>query len=33
VIHLLHTELALNMGMAGVPNLKSIDKSLVRIRG
>ena len=33
VIHLLHTELALNMGLAGVPNLKSIDKSLVRIRG
>ncbi len=33
VIHLLHTELALNMGLAGVPNLRSIDKSLVRIRG
>ncbi len=33
VIHLLHTELALNMGLAGVPNLKAIDKSLVRVRG
>ena len=32
-IQLLQTELALNMGLAGVPNLKSIDKSLVRIRG
>lgn len=33
VIHLLRTELMLNMALAGVPNLRSIDKSLVRIRG
>ncbi|MCP5112669.1 MAG: alpha-hydroxy-acid oxidizing protein, partial [bacterium] len=33
VIELLRTELALDMGLAGVPNLKSIDRSLVRIRG
>lgn len=33
VIELLHTELALDMGLAGVPDLASIDSSLVRIRG
>ncbi len=33
VIELLHTELALDMGLAGVPNIAAIDKSLVRIRG
>jgi 4-hydroxymandelate oxidase len=33
VIELLRTELALDMGLAGVPNLKAIDRSLVRIRG
>jgi isopentenyl diphosphate isomerase/L-lactate dehydrogenase-like FMN-dependent dehydrogenase len=33
VIELLRTELALNMGLAGVPNLAAIDRSLVRIRG
>jgi isopentenyl diphosphate isomerase/L-lactate dehydrogenase-like FMN-dependent dehydrogenase len=33
VIELLKTELALDMGLAGVPNLASIDRSLVRIRG
>jgi len=33
VIELLRTELALDMGLAGVPNLSAIDRSLVRIRG
>ncbi|MCX6593446.1 MAG: alpha-hydroxy acid oxidase [Acidobacteria bacterium] len=33
VIELMRTELALDMGLAGVPNLAAIDKSLVRIRG
>ncbi|MGH9658259.1 MAG: alpha-hydroxy acid oxidase [Bryobacteraceae bacterium] len=33
VLELLRTELALDMGLAGTPNLKSIDRSLVRIRG
>lgn len=33
VIQLLRTELALDMGLAGVPNIRSIDRSLVRIRG
>lgn len=33
VIELLRTELALDMGLAGVPSLKHIDKSLVRVRG
>jgi isopentenyl diphosphate isomerase/L-lactate dehydrogenase-like FMN-dependent dehydrogenase len=33
VIELLRTELALDMGLAGVPNLAAIDRSLVRIRG
>jgi isopentenyl diphosphate isomerase/L-lactate dehydrogenase-like FMN-dependent dehydrogenase len=33
VIELLRTELALDMGLAGVPNLGAIDRSLVRIRG
>jgi isopentenyl diphosphate isomerase/L-lactate dehydrogenase-like FMN-dependent dehydrogenase len=33
VIELLRTELALDMGLAGVPNLRSIDRTLVRIRG
>jgi isopentenyl diphosphate isomerase/L-lactate dehydrogenase-like FMN-dependent dehydrogenase len=33
VLELLRTELALDMGLAGVPNLKSVDRSLVRIRG
>lgn len=32
VMELLKTELALNMGLAGVPNLKAIDRSLVRWR-
>lgn len=32
VIELLRTELALDMGLAGVANLKQIDRSLVRIR-
>lgn len=32
VVELLRTELALDMGMAGVPNLSAIDKTLVRIR-
>jgi isopentenyl diphosphate isomerase/L-lactate dehydrogenase-like FMN-dependent dehydrogenase len=32
VIELLKTELALNMGLAGTPNLASIDRSLVRFR-
>jgi isopentenyl diphosphate isomerase/L-lactate dehydrogenase-like FMN-dependent dehydrogenase len=32
VIELLRTELALNMGMCGVPNLAAIDRSLVRYR-
>ena len=32
VIELLRTELALDMGLAGVPNLKAVDRSLVRIR-
>lgn len=33
VIELLRTELALDMGLAGVPNLNAITRSLVRIRG
>ncbi len=33
VVELLRTELALDMGLAGVPNLAAIDRSLVRIRG
>jgi isopentenyl diphosphate isomerase/L-lactate dehydrogenase-like FMN-dependent dehydrogenase len=33
VIELLRTELALDMGLAGTPNLASIDPSLVRYRG
>jgi isopentenyl diphosphate isomerase/L-lactate dehydrogenase-like FMN-dependent dehydrogenase len=33
VIELMRTELALNMGLAGVPNLAAIDRRLVRIRG
>jgi isopentenyl diphosphate isomerase/L-lactate dehydrogenase-like FMN-dependent dehydrogenase len=33
VLELLRTELALDMGLAGVPNLAAIDRSLVRIRG
>lgn len=33
VIELLRTELALDMALAGVPNLGAIDRSLVRIRG
>src|SRR5579863_3017162 len=33
VIELLRTELALDMGLAGVPNLAAIDRSLVHIRG
>jgi isopentenyl diphosphate isomerase/L-lactate dehydrogenase-like FMN-dependent dehydrogenase len=33
VIELLRTELALDMGLAGAPNLAAIDRSLVRIRG
>jgi isopentenyl diphosphate isomerase/L-lactate dehydrogenase-like FMN-dependent dehydrogenase len=33
VIELLKTELALDMGLAGVPTLSSIDPSLVRFRG
>jgi isopentenyl diphosphate isomerase/L-lactate dehydrogenase-like FMN-dependent dehydrogenase len=32
VIELLKTELAVNMGMAGVPTIASIDRSLVRYR-
>jgi 4-hydroxymandelate oxidase len=32
VMQLLHTELALNMGLAGVPNLSAIDRGLVRWR-
>ncbi len=32
VIELLRTELALDMGLAGVPNIAAIDRSLVRIR-
>jgi isopentenyl diphosphate isomerase/L-lactate dehydrogenase-like FMN-dependent dehydrogenase len=32
VMELLKTELALNMGLAGVPNLAAIDRSLVRWR-
>lgn len=32
VLELLHTELALNMGLAGVPDIASIDRSLVRFR-
>jgi hypothetical protein len=31
-MELLKTELALNMGLAGVPNLAAIDRSLVRWR-
>ncbi|MGH9630186.1 MAG: alpha-hydroxy acid oxidase, partial [Bryobacteraceae bacterium] len=33
VIELLRTELALDMGLAGVPKLSAIDRDLVRIRG
>jgi isopentenyl diphosphate isomerase/L-lactate dehydrogenase-like FMN-dependent dehydrogenase len=33
VIELLRTELALDMGLAGVPNIAAIDRSLVRNRG
>jgi len=33
VIELLRTELALDMGLAGVPNLAAISRNLVRIRG
>jgi isopentenyl diphosphate isomerase/L-lactate dehydrogenase-like FMN-dependent dehydrogenase len=33
VIELLRTELALDMGLAGTPNLAAIDSSLIRIRG
>jgi isopentenyl diphosphate isomerase/L-lactate dehydrogenase-like FMN-dependent dehydrogenase len=33
VIELLKTELALDMGLAGVPNLAAIDRSLVRWKG
>ncbi len=33
VIELLRTELALDMALAGAPNLAAIDRSLVRIRG
>ena len=33
VLELLRTELALDMGLAGVPDLKAIDRNLVRIRG
>ena len=33
VLELMRTELALDMGLAGVPNLQAIDRSLVRIRG
>jgi isopentenyl diphosphate isomerase/L-lactate dehydrogenase-like FMN-dependent dehydrogenase len=33
VIELLRTELALDMALAGVPNLAAIDRSLVKIRG
>ena len=33
VLELLRTELALDMGLAGAPNLAAIDRSLVRIRG
>ncbi len=32
VMQLLHTELALNMGLAGAPNLAAIDRGLVRWR-
>jgi isopentenyl diphosphate isomerase/L-lactate dehydrogenase-like FMN-dependent dehydrogenase len=32
VMELLKTELALNMGLSGVPNLAAIDRSLVRWR-
>jgi 4-hydroxymandelate oxidase len=33
IITLLRTELALDMGLAGAPNIPSIERSLVRIRG
>ncbi|MCW5979262.1 MAG: alpha-hydroxy-acid oxidizing protein [Bryobacteraceae bacterium] len=33
VVELLRTELALDMALAGAPNLAAIDRSLVRIRG
>ncbi|MGH9672334.1 MAG: alpha-hydroxy acid oxidase, partial [Bryobacteraceae bacterium] len=33
VIELLRAELALDMGLAGVPNLAAVNRSLVRIRG
>lgn len=32
VMELLHTELALNMGLAGAPNIAAIDRSMVRWR-
>jgi len=32
VITLLRTELAVDMGLAGTPNIPSIERSLVRIR-
>jgi len=32
VLELLKVELALNMGLAGVPNMRAIDRSLVRVR-
>jgi isopentenyl diphosphate isomerase/L-lactate dehydrogenase-like FMN-dependent dehydrogenase len=33
VIELLRTELAVDMGLAGTPNLASITRRMVRIRG
>lgn len=33
VLELLRTELALDMGLAGAPNVKSLNRSFVRIRG
>jgi isopentenyl diphosphate isomerase/L-lactate dehydrogenase-like FMN-dependent dehydrogenase len=33
VLHLLKTELALDMALAGTPNLAAIDRGLIRIRG
>lgn len=33
IIELLRTELALDMGLAGLPNLAAIDRKVVRIRG
>jgi isopentenyl diphosphate isomerase/L-lactate dehydrogenase-like FMN-dependent dehydrogenase len=32
IITLLRTELALDMGLAGTPNIQAIERSLVRIR-